>query len=222
MIAINEMCKTYGDSQQVRVQALDHISFRVADGEFVAIMGPSGSGKSSLMHVLGCLDGFESGSYCLCGEEVKGLSASKLAHIRSRTIGFVFQSFYLLPQLSARENVELPLVYQGVSAAKRHERAQAMLSRLGLSYRAEHKPEQLSGGQRQRVAIGRALINHPPLLLADEPTGNLDVETGREIMALFHELHEQGTTIVLITHEPDIAAHAQRRLVLCDGKLYPA
>ena len=220
MIQMTDVCKTYYQAGQRSVAALDHVYLHVPDGAFVAIMGPSGSGKSSLMHVLGCLDTFESGSYRLMGKEVKDLDSYALAHVRADMIGFVFQSFYLLPELTAQENVELPLVYGGVSSSKRRARAAAMLERLGLGPRAGHKPKALSGGQCQRVAIARALIGHPPLLLADEPTGNLDTRTGNEIMALFHELHQQGTTILLITHESDIAAHAQQRFVLRDGKLY--
>lgn len=219
MIELCDVSKLYKDEQGCYVQALDHVDLHVRKGEFVSIMGPSGSGKSSLMHVLGCLDTFDTGEYYLDGRRVCGLDSNNLASLRSRTIGFVFQSFFLLPQLSAQENIELPLLYCGVSAAKRKERSLAMLDRVGLSSRAQHRPAQLSGGQRQRVAIGRALINHPIVLLADEPTGNLDRRIGDEVLTLFHELHREGTTIVLITHDASVAEHAQRQLFLSDGRI---
>jgi putative ABC transport system ATP-binding protein len=199
------------------VHALRGIDLRVARNEYIAIMGPSGSGKSTLMNLIGCLDTPSRGEYWLNGQPVSGLGDDALARIRNREIGFVFQTFNLLPRASALHNVELPLVYAGVPRGERRERAAAMLGRVGLGDRMTHKPSELSGGQRQRVAIARALINEPAILLADEPTGNLDSRTGEDIMALFDELHGTGQTIVLVTHERDIAGHAHRSVVLRDG-----
>jgi putative ABC transport system ATP-binding protein len=201
------------------LHALDDVSLRIDRGELVAIMGASGSGKSTLMNVLGCLDRPTSGRYLLSGREVSRLGRNELADIRNRFIGFVFQSFNLLPRTSAIENVELPLVYSGVSRHERYERARVALGRVGLGDRLEHRPSQLSGGQQQRVAIARALVNRPVLMLADEPTGNLDSKTSASVMALFQELWRDGLTVVYVTHEPDIAAYASRVIVMRDGRI---
>ncbi len=199
------------------VQALDGVSMQVNEGEMVAITGSSGSGKSTLMHILGCLDQADSGTYILAGENVAGLSRDRLAEIRNRRIGFVFQTFNLLPRLSAVENVELPLLYAGSRSAT--DNAIQALETVGLADRMWHEPNQLSGGQRQRVAVARAIVTNPAMLLADEPTGNLDSKTGVEIMGLFHALHEQGHTIIVVTHEPDIARECQRTIRLHDGRI---
>ena len=201
------------------VHALRGVDLLVERNEYVAIMGPSGSGKSTLMNVIGCLDTPTAGEYWLNGQPVSKLTDDQLAHIRNREIGFVFQTFNLLPRATALHNVELPLIYAGVPAKVRKEKALAMLERVGLGERVQHRPSELSGGQRQRVAIARALINDPALLLADEPTGNLDSQTGVDIMNLFDTLHDEGQTIVLVTHEQDIAEHAHRRVVLRDGMI---
>ena len=216
LLLLEGVWKTY-DAGENAVHALRGIDLTIERGEYVAIMGPSGSGKSTLMHILGCLDTPSKGRYSLAGEEVAGLSAGKLAAIRNRFIGFVFQSFNLLPRASLLRNVELPLLYGGVGRIARRERAQAMLERVGLGERGKHLPNQLSGGQRQRAAVARALITNPALLLADEPTGNLDQNTGAEVMELFDALHRAGQTVILVTHDPQVATYAQRVVRIVDG-----
>jgi putative ABC transport system ATP-binding protein len=218
MIVVSDVVKTYqmGD---VEVQALRGVSLSINSGEFVAVMGASGSGKSTLMNTLGCLDKPSSGGYWLDGHQVAGLNSDQLAHLRNRTLGFVFQSFNLLSRTSALENVELPLVYSDVPTRERQKRAAAALTRVGLGDRMGHHPNQMSGGQQQRVAIARALVSEPKVILADEPTGNLDSVTSIEVMALMQELWRSGITIVLVTHEPDIAAFASRVVVMKDGRV---
>ncbi len=218
VVRISDVTKVYTMGDQ-RVEALRGISFTVSQGEFVAIMGASGSGKSTCMNMLGCLDVPTSGEYLLEGVNVGGLSRNELAEIRNCKIGFVFQGFNLLARTTARENVELPLVYARVPAAVRRERALAALDRVGLAGRADHYSNQLSGGQQQRVAIARALVNEPAIIMADEPTGNLDSRTTVEIMAIFQELNRQGITILMVTHEPDVAAFTGRHLVFRDGAI---
>ena len=218
LIDIRDIAKVYEMGDE-KVHALSGVSLGVERGEYVAIMGPSGSGKSTLMNLIGCLDTPTSGSYILNGKEVARMTDDELAAIRNQEIGFVFQTFNLLPRTSAIQQVELPLVYGGLSRKDRRERAVKALHAVGLADRMAHTPNEMSGGQRQRVAIARALINDPSILLADEPTGNLDSQTGAEIMALFDELNSRGNTIVLVTHEEDIAAHARRIVRLKDGKV---
>ena len=216
LIEITDVYKIYKmDAEEVA--ALRGVSLSIREGEFVAVMGSSGSGKSTLMNILGCLDRPTRGSYRLGGKEVSGLSRGELAETRNQSLGFVFQNFNLLARTSALENVELPLIYAGVPGKERTARARAALTRVGLGNRVEHTPSQLSGGQQQRVAIARAIVNQPHLILADEPTGNLDSKTSVEVMALFQELGAQGMTVVLVTHEPDIAQFATRVLVMRDG-----
>lgn len=215
-IALTGISKRYTMGDAI-VTALDNIELNIGKGEFAAIMGPSGSGKSTLMNILGCLDRPTSGSYTLDGDEVAHLSDDQLAITRNRKIGFVFQNFNLLPRMSALQNVALPLVYAGVVKEDRRERAAEALRKVGLGDRMHHRPNELSGGQRQRVAIARALINQPSIVMADEPTGNLDTRSGEEIMTLFHELHRAGCTIILVTHEPDIARQAKRIIHIRDG-----
>jgi putative ABC transport system ATP-binding protein len=216
LIRVKDVRKVY-KTGDVEVHALRGVSLDVYSGEFVAIMGSSGSGKSTLMNLLGCLDRPTSGSYILAGREVARMSKNELADVRNQVLGFVFQSFNLLARTSALENVELPLVYRGVGGRERERRAKAALERVGLGARLDHTPAQLSGGQQQRVAIARALVGDPKVILADEPTGNLDSKTSIDVMALFQELGAQGITIVLVTHEPDIAEHASRVVVVKDG-----
>jgi len=199
------------------IRALRGVDLTIRRNEFVAVMGPSGSGKSTLMNVIGCLDTPTAGEYWLAGQRVSDLGDSELAHIRNKEIGFVFQTFNLLPRATALHNVELPLIYAGVPSKERRERAAAGLESVGLGDRKDHRPAELSGGQRQRVAVARALVNHPSILLADEPTGNLDSKTGEEIMQLFEQLWQRGQTIILVTHEHDIAAHARRQIHILDG-----
>ncbi|MDX9866953.1 MAG: ABC transporter ATP-binding protein [Kiritimatiellia bacterium] len=219
LIAIQNMFKTYRMGEGA-VHALDGVSLEIANGEFVAIMGASGSGKSTLLNILGCLDTPTSGTYLLDGVEVSRMSRVQLARIRNQKLGFVFQNFNLLPRTSALENVELPSFYsRHASGRQRRARASLMLDRVGLGNRADHTPAQLSGGQQQRVAIARALMNNPPVLLADEPTGNLDTRSSVEIMSLFKQLNQEGITIVMVTHEEDIAACAGRRIVMRDGRI---
>jgi putative ABC transport system ATP-binding protein len=201
------------------IHALREVSFTVARGEYTAIVGSSGSGKSTLLNILGCLDSPSSGTYRLRGADVRGLADDALSDLRNREIGFVFQTFQLLARTSALENVELPLVYRGVGRKSRRERARAALERVGLAERMRHRPNELSGGQRQRVAIARALVTEPSILLADEPTGNLDTATGREILQLFNELHTAGNTLILVTHEPAIAAQCPRAIRMSDGSI---
>lgn len=219
LISLRDVTKVYRLGAQVEVHALRGVNLDIKSGEFVSIMGASGSGKSTLMNILGCLDRPTSGTYLLGGEDITRLTLEGRAEIRNRTIGFVFQSFNLLPRTSACENVELPLLYSGLSSRERRARAMAALKRVGLAERANHHPSQLSGGQQQRVAIARALVNEPQVILADEPTGNLDSVTSAEIMKLFTELGRSGITIVLVTHEPDIAAYAERIVIMKDGMI---
>jgi putative ABC transport system ATP-binding protein len=218
IIRIRNLTRLYDMGGEL-VHALRGVSLDVARNEYVAIMGPSGSGKSTMMNLLGCLDTPSSGEYWLNGEEVPRLSDNALARVRNREIGFVFQTFNLLPRATALHNVELPLVYAGLSAGERRERARHALDQVGLSNRKDHRPSELSGGQRQRVAIARALVNQPSILLADEPTGNLDSATSEEIMRVFGDLHTAGQTVVMVTHEPDIAANAARVITLRDGRI---
>jgi putative ABC transport system ATP-binding protein len=218
LIEARSLTKVYSMGDQT-VHALRGVSLDIEEGEFVAIMGASGSGKSTLMNILGCLDRPTSGEYRLAGEAVEGMQSDQLASVRNRRIGFVFQQFNLLPRTSALENVELPMVYSGVRAAARRERAVCALDKVGLGERFSHTPAELSGGQQQRVAIARALVNNPQLILADEPTGALDSQTSEDIMRLLTELNEQGMTVVLVTHEADIAAWARRKIVFRDGHI---
>jgi putative ABC transport system ATP-binding protein len=218
LIDVQNLVKTY-QIGTIEVNALRSVNLHIQKNEYVAIMGPSGSGKSTLMNILGCLDTPTEGSYALDGEMVSQMNDDQLAEIRNRQIGFVFQTFNLLPRANALHNVELPLIYAGIPAAKRRAMAMEALQRVGLGDRFHHKPNELSGGQRQRVAIARALINNPSIIFADEPTGNLDTHTGDEIMQIFEELHRQGNTIILVTHEEYIAEHALRIIRLRDGKI---
>ena len=218
MITTQDLWKTYVMGSE-EIHALRGVSINIEKGEYVAIMGPSGSGKSTLMNLIGCLDTPTRGSYMLNGKEVGSMNDDELARIRNEEIGFVFQTFNLLPRATALHNVELPLVYAGVSGKERLERAKGALDKVELTQRASHRPNELSGGQRQRVAIARALVNNPSILLADEPTGNLDSKTGEEIMGVFKKLHASGNTIILVTHEPDIAAHAHRVISIRDGQV---
>ena len=218
MIKVQNLWKVYQNGS-IKVEALRGVSFEVAEGEMVAIMGPSGSGKSTLMHLLGCLDTPTSGKYYLAGNDVSSLKEDQLAEIRNQHIGFVFQQFNLLSRVSILHNVEVPLIYRGVKKRKREKIAREYLEKVGLGNRLHHNPNEISGGQRQRVAIARALVNQPSLILADEPTGNLDTRTGEEIMEFFCQLNEQGHTIILVTHEENIARYARRILHIVDGEI---
>ena len=218
MIIFQDVSKIYRMGEE-EVRALDHASLHIRQGEFVSIIGPSGSGKSTMMNIIGCLDTADEGIYLLDGMPIEHYSESALARIRSRKIGFVFQSFNLIGNLDAEENVELPLIYQGVGLRERRERVKEALSRVQLYERRKHRPNQLSGGQQQRVAIARAMAGKPSLFLADEPTGNLDSHTGDQIMQLFHELHDAGNTIVLITHDESVAVQAERSIRILDGRV---
>ncbi|MCD8367456.1 MAG: ABC transporter ATP-binding protein [Clostridiales bacterium] len=218
MIDLKEVSRVYRVGGE-KVYALDKASLHIDDGEFVSIIGPSGSGKSTLMNIIGCLDIADSGEYLLDGTPIEDYTENELAQVRNRKIGFVFQSFNLISKLTSEENVELPLIYQGVKATERRVRVADALERVGLTKRAKHLPTELSGGQQQRVAVARAIVTRPSLILADEPTGNLDSKTSVEIMQLFHELHEQGNTIVLITHNDEIARQASRVVHILDGHL---
>lgn len=218
MIQMHGIRKEYHMGENV-VTALDGVDISIKPREFVSIIGPSGSGKSTLMNIIGCLDVADEGEYLLDGQAIEDYSEDELAVVRSRKIGFVFQQFNLLSRMTAQENVELPLIYQGMRAGKRHKLSEEVLDRVGLLERMDHRPTELSGGQQQRVAIARALVTRPSLILADEPTGNLDSRTGAEIMQMFHELHRAGNTIVLITHDPAIAAQAPRAIHIHDGRV---
>ena len=219
LIRVRDLRRAY-DMGAETVQALSGVDITICLNEYVAIMGPSGSGKSTLMNVLGCLDTPTAGTYWLNGVEVSRMGDDELARIRNREIGFVFQTFNLLPRATALHNVELPLIYAGVKASVRRRSATWALERVGLADRMKHRPSELSGGQRQRVAVARALVNEPSILLADEPTGNLDSTTSQEIMGVFASLHEQGQTVIMVTHEPDIARHAERVITLRDGSIH--
>ena len=218
MIDLKDVCKYYTVGDE-RVRALDHATMHISPREFVSIIGPSGSGKSTLMNIIGCLDTADAGTYSLDGIPVEEYSENELAKIRNKKIGFIFQSFNLIPKLSAEENIELPLIYQGLRKAERQVRVREALQRVQLQQRAKHMPSELSGGQQQRVAIARALATRPSLILADEPTGNLDQKTGSEIIEIFHELHHQGNTIVLITHDNGVARQAERSIHILDGQI---
>ena len=218
MIKIKNLSKVYRTGS-ISVTALSHVNIEIGAGEFAAVMGPSGSGKSTLMNILGCLDRPTGGLYELAGVKIETLDDAQLAVIRNRKIGFVFQSFNLLARVSALKNVELPMMYAGVPGKERKEKALEALGRVGLSDRVDHKPNELSGGEKQRVAIARALVNSPAIILADEPTGNLDTKSGNEIMGIFQMLNHEGATIIIVTHEPDIAAHTKRIITFRDGKM---
>lgn len=218
MIELKEVSKIYTIGEE-QVYALNHANMKIRKGEFVSIIGPSGSGKSTMMNIIGCLDVADEGEYILDGISIEQYSERELAKIRNRKLGFIFQNFNLLPKLTTEENVELPLLYQGVKASERRRRVREALERVELSHRLHHRPTELSGGQQQRVAIARALVTCPSLFLADEPTGNLDTKTGEEIMRLFHELHEAGNTIVLITHDNGVAEEAERKIRIRDGSV---
>lgn len=218
MIDLKDIVKIYRTGGEELV-ALKEISLHIAEGEFTSIMGPSGSGKSTMMNILGLLDRFDSGTYILNGQNVTGLSDNESAHVRNKEIGFVFQSFNLMPRMTILENVELPMVYAGIPAKERKERALKALDRVGLSDRVKHRPNEISGGQKQRVAIARAIVNTPAVLMADEPTGNLDSKTTLEIMRIFQELNAEGTTIVMVTHEHEVAAYTKRIVSFRDGEI---
>lgn len=219
VIRLENVRRVFGEGDHM-VEALRGVSFSINAGEFVAIMGASGSGKSTCMNTLGCLDRPTSGMYWLDGIDTAGMSPDSLAEVRNKKLGFVFQGFNLLPRTTALENVELPLIYAGIPATERHQRGMAALERVGLAGRVNHTSAQLSGGQQQRVAIARALVNEPAVILADEPTGNLDTHSSEEILTLLHDLHDRGRTVVMVTHEPDVAHHTERIITIRDGKLY--
>ena len=219
LVELRDVYKIYGEGLESEVRALDGVSLTIDRGEFVAVVGQSGSGKSTMMNVLGCLDIPTRGTYLLDGTDVRELTDKELSHIRNKQIGFIFQGFNLIPALNAWENVELPLIYQGVPASKRADRVEAALERVGLADRAGHKPTEMSGGQQQRVAIARAIATQPPIIMADEPTGALDSKTGRQVLEILHGLHEEGTTIILITHDNGIAATAERVIRISDGHI---
>ncbi|MGL5712602.1 MAG: ABC transporter ATP-binding protein [Paraclostridium sp.] len=219
IIEINKLCKTYKMGEE-ELKALDNISLKVKEGEFLAIVGPSGSGKSTLMNMIGCLDLADSGEYLLDKKNIKNISEDELSEIRNKKIGFIFQNFNLLSKLTAIENVELPLIYQGIHASERRKIALECLKKVGLDTRKDHKPNQLSGGQQQRVAIARAIATNPQILLADEPTGALDSKTNKEILDIIKALNNEGKTIVMITHDMEIASHANRQVKIKDGKIY--
>ena len=219
LIDIKDLYKIYNEGKESEVRALDGVSLQIDRGEFVSIIGQSGSGKSTLMNILGCLDIPTYGDYHLDGTDVTELSDRQLAHIRNKQIGFIFQGYNLIPALSARENVELPLIYQGIGMDKRRERSEAALERVSMFDRAGHKPSEMSGGQQQRVAIARAIATHPNIIMADEPTGALDSKTGRHVLEILHSLHDDGTTVILITHDNGIAATAERIVRLADGRI---
>ena len=218
LIKLDNIYKTYG-SGDIQIHALSGVNLAIESGEYCAVMGSSGSGKSTLMNIIGCLDRPTAGYYYLNGDNVASLPANKLAHIRNQQIGFVFQQFHLLPQISALENVMLPMIYANVSEAERRQRATDALVKVGLAERINNKPNQLSGGQQQRVAIARAIVNQPVIILADEPTGALDSETTKEVMAIFTQLNQEGITVILVTHEHDVAEKSRRIIKFCDGKI---
>lgn len=218
LVEIKDVCKVYNPGEN-EVRALDHVSVSIGEGEFVAIIGQSGSGKSTLMNMLGCLDVPTSGLYKLHGQDVSDLDDNELSDIRNREIGFIFQGFNLIPNLTALENVELPLIYRGVGRNKRVELSKRALEKVGLEHRMEHKPSEMSGGQQQRVAIARAIAQAPPIILADEPTGNLDSNSSKEIMGILKSLHSEGRTVILITHDNEIAAQAKRVIKIKDGRI---
>ncbi|MGY3778495.1 ABC transporter ATP-binding protein [Isobaculum melis] len=218
MIDLKNVKKIYHTGGEELI-ALNDVSLQIKKGEFTSIMGPSGSGKSTMMNILGLLDRFDEGSYILNGQNVSSLTDNESAHVRNKEIGFVFQSFNLMPRMSILENVELPMVYAKVSAKERHERAMIALEKVGLANRVKHKPNEISGGQKQRVAIARAIVNQPAVLMADEPTGNLDSKTTLEIMKIFQDLNADGTTVVMVTHEPDVAQYTKRIVSFKDGRL---
>ncbi|MBQ7624086.1 MAG: ABC transporter ATP-binding protein [Clostridia bacterium] len=219
LIHLENIYKIYGEGLESEVRALDGVSLDIDNGEFVAIVGSSGSGKSTLMNILGCLDSATRGEYYLAGEDVRSLTDRELSQIRNKQIGFIFQGFNLIPALSAQENVELPLIYQGISASKRKSFAEEALERVGLSDRKKHRPFEMSGGQQQRVAIARAISTKPPIIMADEPTGALDSKTGQEVIAFLRQLNKEGSTVILITHDNGIAATANRIVRISDGKI---
>ena len=219
LIDIKNIYKIYNEGKESEVRALDGVSLQIDRGEFVSIIGQSGSGKSTLMNILGCLDIPTYGDYHLDGTDITELTDKQLAHIRNKQIGFIFQGYNLIPALNARENVELPLIYQGLGMDQRYDRAMEALARVGMEDRADHRPAEMSGGQQQRVTIARAIATHPPVIMADEPTGALDSKTGRHVLEILHTLHEEGSTVILITHDNGIAATAERIVRLSDGHI---